>query len=189
MKQAQLLFFCLWWIVAILVTGKVEGNIIGWRFFLLWHTARCTVGYGCYILRELMDHSGLPSYTILSFTRTLPGSRIFQKFLQPHDDNYHLLHHLLPNVPMTQMHGMHLWLMDHVDEYASANSKGSFLKSILSYLTIYIQDTNLISTVKTHYFGPRSILLRLQRVFDQHGVEKQAIRLHTVGSTNIYDSL
>jgi fatty acid desaturase len=122
MSVLQLIYFCTWWGAVSLLAGLGEnGGPIGWRFLLLWHTARCTVSYVSYIFRELIDHSGLPSDTIITFTRTLPCCNLFQMFLQPHDDNYHLLHHLLPKVPMAQMHNLHLWLVDNIPEYEKAN--------------------------------------------------------------------
>lgn len=105
------LHLTLWWMVIAVLAGSVEpgrlllfGSVpIGWQFLMLFHTARCTLTYGVYILREIIDHSGLPPTTILSFTRTSPGRRAFQRFIQPHDDSYHLLHHLLPRVPMSKL--------------------------------------------------------------------------------------
>lgn len=70
-----------------------------------------------------MDHSGLSPETIIGFTRTSPWGTAFQKFLQPHDDNYHLLHHLLPRVPMSRLHEAHLWLIENVEVYEKANRK------------------------------------------------------------------
>ena len=111
------------------LTGFLEARLtissvsIGWRFLMLFHIARCTVTYCVYILREIIDHSGLPSTTIISFTRTSPCCNLFQKFLQPHDDNYHLLHHLLPCVPMSKLHATHEWLIENVEVYKSANSE------------------------------------------------------------------
>ncbi|KAJ7340707.1 fatty acid desaturase-domain-containing protein [Mycena albidolilacea] len=94
---------------------------IAWRFCAMWHLSRCTIMYGVYIFREILDHSGLPSDTILSFTRTSPYGTALQKFLQPHDDNFHLLHHLLPKVPMGHLYSLHSYLVKHVPEYERAN--------------------------------------------------------------------
>ena len=94
---------------------------LGWNFLLLFHTARCTLSYAVYILREIIDHAGLPATSVLAFTRTSPCCTLLQRFLQPHDDNYHLLHHLLPRVPMNRLHACHVWLCANVPEYEHAN--------------------------------------------------------------------
>ncbi|KAJ3167833.1 hypothetical protein HDU87_001426 [Geranomyces variabilis] len=122
----EFLPFAAWWLAVSLATGFMEGSFIGWRFLLLWHTTRCTLTYACYVFRELVDHSGLPSESILAFTRTSPSGRWLQFFLQPHDDNYHLLHHLLPRVPMSRFAEAHEVLMQTVESYR-ANFYDSYL--------------------------------------------------------------
>lgn len=121
------LHLIIWWILLAIFKGFLEprrGRLlilfgfdvpISWQFFSLFHTTRCTLTYSVYILREIIEHSGLPSTTILSFTRTSPGRRGFQCFIQPHDDNYHLLRHLLPSVPMSKLHTSHEWLVENVE--------------------------------------------------------------------------
>ena len=61
------------------------------------------------------------SLTHPQFTRSSPWGHWFQKFLQPHDDNYHLLHHLLPKIPMSKLHEADGWLIAHSTQYAEAN--------------------------------------------------------------------
>ena len=143
------LHLTLWWMVIAVLVGSVEpgrlllfGSVpIGWQFIMLFHTARCTLTYGVYILREIIDHSGLPPTTILSFTRTSPGRRAFQRFIQPHDDNYHLLHHLLPRVPMSKLHTSHEWLVENVDVYAIANRK--FIEA--SSIQLFFKDADFLT--------------------------------------------
>ena len=120
----------MWWAVVAAMTGFMEpqtgtgfGIHFGWTFLFLFHITRCTLSYIVYIFRETIDHSGLPSTSILAFTRTSPCCNWFQKFIQPHDDNYHLLHHLLPKIPMSNLHQAHEWLVEQVPVYADANRK------------------------------------------------------------------
>ncbi|KAF9237007.1 fatty acid desaturase-domain-containing protein [Melanogaster broomeanus] len=122
-----------WWSIMTVLMGFLEPNApsafgvsIGWRFFILFHATRCTLTCCCYIFREIIDHSGLPSTSVLEFTRTSPCCSLFQKFLQPHNDNYHLLHHFLPRVPMRKLHEFHLWLVDNVPVYEQANRYTSY---------------------------------------------------------------
>ncbi|KAF2727545.1 hypothetical protein EJ04DRAFT_136518 [Polyplosphaeria fusca] len=117
-----------WWLAATLLFSFLDPNPsshafqgISPTFPILFHTARLTLSYACFIFREIIDHSGLPSSSILEFTRTSPCCNVFQRFLQPHDDNYHLLHHLMPKVPMSKLHETHLWLVDNVPVYEKAN--------------------------------------------------------------------
>ncbi|KAF3490578.1 Fatty acid desaturase, type 1 [Arthroderma uncinatum] len=125
-----------WWAAVGLLTSFLEpsypllslGNIRINTFVVLFHFVRCTISYGFYVLREIIDHSGLPSNGVLEFTRSSPWGSWFQKFLQPHDDNYHLLHHLLPKVPMSKLHVADSWLMKNNEEYAKANHFDTYLE-------------------------------------------------------------
>ena len=137
----------IWWVVIAIATGLLEPQNtmsptipVGWNFLFLFHFTRCTLSYLVYILREIIDHSGLPSTSILSFTRTSPCCNAFQKFLQPHDDNYHLLHHLLPRIPMSKLHQSHEWLVRHVEVYRNANRH-----------TTYFNGENPLFTQSLHY--------------------------------------
>lgn len=48
---------------------------------------------------------------------------MFQKYMQPHDDNYHLLHHLAPKIPMSRLRDADNWLRVNCQEYAQAHRK------------------------------------------------------------------
>ena len=120
----------IWWAAVAVLTGLFEPKTlstafipVGWQFLLLFPTSRCTLSYCFYILRETIDHSGLQPTTILAFTRNTPCCNMFQYFLQPHSDCYHLLHHLLPRIPMTKLHISHEWLVENCASYERANRK------------------------------------------------------------------
>lgn len=64
-----------WWTVVFTLTMSLEPTgsqlIINDRyrfstFFLLFHISRCTISYGFYVLREIIDHSGLPQSNVLA---------------------------------------------------------------------------------------------------------------------------
>lgn len=121
------LFLTIWWTIVAVLTGFLEPSRttsipIGATFLFLFHFTRLTLSHVIYVLRETIDHSGLSPSSILDFTRSSPCCNIFQKFLQPHDDNYHLLHHLLPRIPMTRLHEAHLWLVENLEVYRDANT-------------------------------------------------------------------
>lgn len=118
-----------WWAASSVLAGFLEpqgkytfGPIqVGWNFFLLYHFSRCSLTYICYIFRESIDHSGLQPTGILQFSRNTPCCNWFQYFLQPHEDCYHLLHHLLPRVPVTKLHQAHVWLTENNEPYQKTN--------------------------------------------------------------------
>lgn len=67
---------------------------------------------------------------MLQFSRTSPYGSVLQRFIQPHDDNYHLLHHILPRIPMSKYKLAHEWLLEHSQEYKNANRKSTINFSI-----------------------------------------------------------
>jgi fatty acid desaturase len=120
---------------------------------VLFHVARCTFSYASYVLREIIDHSGLPTTSVLAFTRSSPGANWFQRFLLPDDDNYHLLHHLLPKVPMSRLREAGQWLKQNCKEYAAADRKSSF---------VHFVDGDLTGTAdfETYFCGDEGLFMQ-----------------------------
>lgn len=54
------------------------------------------------LFAEFLDHAGLEPGTVIGFTRNLLQHGLADHFFHPHDDHYHLVHHLLPNVPLSR---------------------------------------------------------------------------------------
>ena len=105
---------------------------LGWRtmitLLVLWFCSRMTVYHAIKSITELADHVGLRPGSILSYTRNAP-SNFLTPFLHPHNDNFHLAHHLVPRVPTARLRSMHelLWC---VEEYRQAqHCKSYFLGS------------------------------------------------------------
>ncbi|KAK2612806.1 hypothetical protein QQS21_001258 [Conoideocrella luteorostrata] len=146
------LFLTAWWAVVSTITMYLQPSSPMWKpngftsyvstFVVLFQLSRCTFTYAFYVLREIIDHSGLPQNSILAFTRSSPANNWFQRFLQPHDDNYHLLHHLLPRVPMSKLREADQWLMANSDEYAEANHYDTYFdgKDALFRQVLHMQD-------------------------------------------------
>ncbi|CRG90970.1 fatty acid desaturase family protein [Talaromyces islandicus] len=128
----------LWWTIAYFLSlwllEPAEsiftiGSIRISSFVVLFHTARCTVSYCCYVFREIIDHGGLdPKSGVLQFGRVTPWGSVFQVYFQPHDDNYHLLHHALPRIPMSNLRPAHKWLMKNCEDYAKANHYDTYFE-------------------------------------------------------------
>lgn len=90
---------------------------------MLYHLTRSTLTYIFYIFRESIDHSGLQPTGILQFSRNAPCCNLFQYFLHPHEDCYHLLHHLSPRIHVTRLHQAHVWLTENNEAYEKTNRK------------------------------------------------------------------
>jgi len=72
-------------------------------FFVLWMTARATVFHFITMFREMCDHFGLEPGGIYSYTRDIVVPLAWRWIVHPHQNCYHLTHHLLPSVPYHQL--------------------------------------------------------------------------------------
>ena len=66
-----------------------------------------TVFHGITVFREISDHVGLQPGSVLGFTRNSPHKPVLSFFLHPHENNYHLTHHLAPSLPWYQQLRLH----------------------------------------------------------------------------------
>lgn len=89
----------IWWIAALLmllfITPTKAVQVIA-----LWWISKLTAFHFIRLFAEFLDHTGLRPGSVLGFTRTVPkGAWPIRAIIHPHSDNYHLVHHLLPQVP------------------------------------------------------------------------------------------
>jgi fatty acid desaturase len=69
-------------------------------FFISWIVARAFVHHLIISFVILSDHVGLyPGGSILSFARNHSVHGILRLLIHPHNNGYHLTHHLLPGIP------------------------------------------------------------------------------------------
>ena len=87
--------------------------------------ARMTTYHFIKVQAELADHYGKESSSIISYTRTLPKNGL-SYFFHPDNDNYHILHHLFPEIPMPNLPKAHKLLMDVDDKYQKAEHLESY---------------------------------------------------------------
>lgn len=89
----------IWWatLVALLVAAK--GISFAIFFVSLWFAAKATTFHVITTFREMCDHFGLRPGGIYTFTRDMVVARCWCGFIHPHNNGYHLSHHLMPSVP------------------------------------------------------------------------------------------
>lgn len=100
---------------------------------------------------EMAEHSGLKNGHELYSSRNTFGNPIQRFLLHPHNDNYHLVHHLFPAVPHYRLKNAHMILMED-KEYKEAHHCTGFFKSFLPGFYSVIEDIcggNLVKTVKS----------------------------------------
>jgi fatty acid desaturase len=98
----------LWWMIVLGGIGFYFGLTFPISVFAMWMMSR-TIGYhGIRMFAEFLDHSGLKAGSIIGFSRTIPGgSKILAFLFHPHCDNFHLAHHLAPNIPHYNLRAAH----------------------------------------------------------------------------------
>lgn len=101
--QRRLILIAWWialWASLVLVTGvRYAGT-----FVASWYIAKATGFHAITVLREMCDHYGLRPGGIYSFTRDIVVRRRWRWLIHPHNNGYHLTHHLMPAVPYYRLH-------------------------------------------------------------------------------------
>ena len=112
-------------LAAITAGFGIRGSI---EFFVSWHLARATTYHCIRLFAEFMDHAGLKPGSIIGFTRNLPHTGVIATIFQPHQDTYHLVHHLMPKVPHYHLKAAHQLLTTTTAAYSRAHFCDSYFK-------------------------------------------------------------
>lgn len=95
----------------------------------LWMLSRATSYHAIRCFTELSDHVGLEPGTVLSFTRNSPRN-LLTFLLHPHHDNYHIVHHFAPRVPLANMRAAHELLMGYAPYAEGHQCDGYFFGKV-----------------------------------------------------------
>ncbi|HEY3536941.1 MAG TPA: fatty acid desaturase [Trinickia sp.] len=88
-----------WWIAVWGSLASIAGARYAEVFVVSWYLAKATGFHAITVLREMCDHYGLHPGGIYSFTRDIVVRRRWRWLVHPHNNGYHLTHHLMPSVP------------------------------------------------------------------------------------------
>lgn len=88
-----------WWATVLGLIALLWNMTAALVFLALWVTARATAFHAITAFREISDHVGLNPAGLISFSRNHPISGLFAQIFHPHNNGYHLLHHLAPGLP------------------------------------------------------------------------------------------
>jgi len=107
----------IWWAVFCSLLVAVNGIPFAIFFVLLWFTAKATTFHAITMFREMCDHFGLRPGGIYSFTRDTITRGCWRWLIHPHNNGYHLSHHLMPSVPHYRLPAMQK-LLSRLPNYA-----------------------------------------------------------------------
>ncbi|XAO96109.1 fatty acid desaturase family protein [Bacillus subtilis subsp. subtilis] len=98
-----------YWIL--IITLSINFGV--WKdLVLFWIVPYITVLQVIRYYAEMSEHAGLiQGDNQFKKTRNVFGNKLFLKFMYPHHDHYHLIHHLFPNIPHYNLPKAHKILM------------------------------------------------------------------------------
>lgn len=111
MRKIELLQISAWWVMVLTMLSIISTWQFAMTLFGLILLARMTVYHAMRAFLEISDHGFLDPSTNINFTRTLPYNNILTFVLHPHNDNYHIAHHLFPSVPLYHLKRLHNLLL------------------------------------------------------------------------------
>jgi fatty acid desaturase len=109
----------LWWAVFLATLSLALTPHAALVFLALWIAARATVFHLITTFREISDHVGLVPGTLIGFSRNQVSHGLLTQFFHPHNNGYHLVHHLFPGLPYYTWPQVHQLLLGWPD-YAAA---------------------------------------------------------------------
>lgn len=126
MTPGERLTTATWWALALAGVTTAWGVQGLGLFVALWVTARIGVYHPIISFVIISDHVGLVPGTVVSFTRNHPGN-LASRFIHPHNNGWHLAHHLMPGLPFHALRSAHGVLMqwppyrdaEHCEKYFS----------------------------------------------------------------------
>lgn len=132
----RLKVLCFW----ISFTGLISvifSSTMAWTFVMFWLVSRGTSFHAIRIFAEFLDHTGLSTGSVTGFSRNLPSNGILRWVLHPHEDTYHLVHHLAPRVPHYNLRKAHD-LLSGFPAYLEAHHCDSYFKGKHSAVDCWI---------------------------------------------------
>lgn len=126
-----------WWAGFLAVFSVLFGVPAAALFVALWFGAKMTVFHAVTTFREISDHVGLEPGTIIGFTRNSPHGTLLSFLIHPHQNNYHLTHHLAPQVPFPKLKKAHA-IFCNVPEYAAAHHCDGYFTGKQSVIVCWV---------------------------------------------------
>jgi len=118
-------------------------------FAVLWLASRASAFHLITTFREISDHVGLRPGTLLGFTRNHTASGLLAMVFHPHNNGYHLAHHLNPGMPYHALPRAHALLLAWPD-YAAATHCRQYFCSGTSLVRSWVRLSHAASIAQAN---------------------------------------
>jgi fatty acid desaturase len=119
MCRSDVVAAVVFWTAALGLVAALAGYSGALRVFALLIVCRATTFHALLCFTELTDHVGLTPRGVLAFTRNSPTNWLTPLF-HPFGDNYHIVHHLAPRIPIAHTPRGHKMLLGY-SRYTESN--------------------------------------------------------------------
>lgn len=162
------LWILAFWVVLLGALALLAGPGPAGLFLLLWLGSRATAYHALKSFTELADHVGLLVDSSITYTRNSPDN-LLALIVHPHNDNYHLTHHLAPRIPMPNLPRFHA-LLSGMDEYREGHHCDGYFFGEYPVIRSWITPRQLVDPQVLQ--GPRRtvsgrFIIRAGRSFDE----------------------
>jgi fatty acid desaturase len=130
-----------WWAGLLLLLAGLVTPGAALVFAALWIAARMTSFHLITVFREISDHVGLRPGSLLGFSRNLTARGMRGALFHPHNNGYHIVHHLNPGMPFHALPRAHALLLAWPD-YARATHCSRYFRGESAVIRSWVRQSS-----------------------------------------------